>query len=155
MQIDVTFIVNSRDELIAPLTEIFNQILHLGHVPRAWKMSYLVPIPKKGDVKHIGNYRGIALQSVIPKIFDKLLTATLYGHMSDLIPPEQHGFMKGKSTITNLMEITHFIQLAIKERKQVDVIYLEHSTPSVTEFWHENWQNWRSRHSCTKPLCHL
>lgn len=41
------------------------------------------------------------------------------------MPPEQHGFLKHKSTISNLMEITEYLKGEIEEKKLVDVIYFD------------------------------
>lgn len=65
-------------QIISPvLTDIFNSILRTSVIPAEWKTSFIAPIPKKGAINNISNYRGIAMQFVIPKIFDKILTGML------------------------------------------------------------------------------
>lgn len=83
----------------------------LIYFDRSWTRSscFIVPIPKKGAKAEVSNYRGIALQSMLPKNFDKLLTFKLQTHMHKLIPATQHGFMRSKGTQTNLLEKTQFI----------------------------------------------
>lgn len=80
------------------------------------------PIPKKGDTNDIENYRGIAMQSVLPKIFDAALTKKIYDHLESIIPACQHGFMKKRSTATNLAEITN-----TSNKNRVDVLYFDFS----------------------------
>lgn len=101
MKICVTYIKYNAAILTPILANIFNTILHTGIVPADWKNPYITPIPKKGNVNNIENYRGIAMQSVIPKLLDMLLTKRLYQHLEFAIPEVQHGFVKGKSTISN------------------------------------------------------
>ena len=36
-----------------------------------WKDAEIVPIPKKGDLKHCDNWRGISLLDVVGKVFCK------------------------------------------------------------------------------------
>lgn len=48
------------------LCDIFNMCSKQHSFPNTWKTSYLIPIPKKGKKEIITNYRGIAIQSVIP-----------------------------------------------------------------------------------------
>lgn len=113
---------------IAPvLLNIFNVMLETGFVPEQWKNSYLLPIPKMGTLNDVTNYRGIAMQSTISKIFDKLITEKLYLHLSKIIPGCQHGFMPSRSTQSNLLEFMHFAQEAINRGSAVDALYFDFS----------------------------
>ena len=77
----------------------------------------------------VENYRGVAKQSSIPKFLDQIVNVQLKLHVKDVISPSQHGFMKGKSCTTNLVEYTSFLsnQLEQPDVKQVDVIYTDFS----------------------------
>lgn len=113
-------------DIAAPLLlNVMNSILQTGIIPSDWKTSYITPIPKKGVSSDISNYRGISMQSIIPKMFDKLLTKKLYEHIHHLIPATQHGFMKKKGTLTNLLEITQFLRDEMHKGNRVDVIYFD------------------------------
>lgn len=123
-----TKIIKDNSERLAPIIHsTLNVALSNGTIPSEWKTSYLTPIPKKGAQNNIENYRGIALQSVIPKILDKVLTRKMERHLAEIIPTSQHGFMRGKSTQTNLIEITSFINRMHREKTQVDVVYIDFS----------------------------
>ena len=50
------------------LLELIHQIWEEGAVPQAWRDAELVPIPKKGDLSHCNNWRGIALLDVVGKV---------------------------------------------------------------------------------------
>lgn len=45
--------------------------------------------------------------------------------IADRISDSQHGFMKGRSTVTNLMEFSNFVIGEIEEGRQVDVVYTD------------------------------
>lgn len=45
--------------------------------------------------------------------------------MEKILPPTQHGSRKGRSTVTNLLNITDFIHDALSTRDQVDCIYFD------------------------------
>lgn len=66
------------------------------------------------------------MQSCIPKILDKFITGLLYEYLGSIISKNQHGFMKNRSTVTNLLEITQFLHENIK-KDQIDVIYFDFS----------------------------
>lgn len=125
MGVSAQMIQNNIDVTAPLITKIFNSILKTGQVPTSWKTSFIVPIPKKGRHADIENYRGIALQSVIPKAFDKLLTDKLSLHTATLIPDEQHGFRQRRGTTTNLFEKTLFIHEHISAGTQVDIVYFD------------------------------
>lgn len=79
--------------------------MRTGIVPQYWKTAF-TPIPKKGSLSEVANYRGIAMQSTIIKLFDVLITEKIYNHVqSDC----QHGFVKSRSTASNLIESTQFL----------------------------------------------
>lgn len=125
MEIKAHLLRASIDKLAAPLTNIFNSLLKKGTFPEKWRESFLIPIPKPGKPQKVENYRGICIQSIIPKIFDDLLTQRIRLHMESLIPKSQHGFVRKKGTTTNLLETVHFIGSNITIRGQVDAVYID------------------------------
>lgn len=118
---------NNIEHLSPIITNTFKDVLLGGTVPDDWKSSLMYPIPKKGDQTEISNYRGLSIQFVIPKLIDKLLTKKLIHHIAHLIPKQQHGFMPNRGTLSNLMEMTHFLHCNMSTESRVDVIYLDFS----------------------------
>lgn len=125
MRITASFLQHNIDKIVPMLTDAINTVFQTGRIPTDWKTNFIIPIPKKGSTADIENYRGIAIQSCIPKIFDRILTRMLYDSIGPIIDSSQHGFMKGKSTTTNLLEITQFLHE--NSKNQVDVIYFDFS----------------------------
>jgi hypothetical protein len=72
--------------------------------PDSWKVSYVTPIFKKGRRNNVEDYRGVAILSAIPKRFELLVYRGMYNDMTTLMYINQYGFMKNRSTITNLLE---------------------------------------------------
>lgn len=118
-------LINDIETTSPIITNIFNLLFKLGHIPQSWKTSFITPIPKKGRLADVENYRGISLQSVIPKLLDKLIADKLTKHTDNLLPDEQHGFRKARGTTTNLFETVLFIHDHLDENIQVDAIYLD------------------------------
>lgn len=67
MGLTATFIKFNACKLIPIIHQYFSRILEHGIIPNQWETSYIVPIPKKGSKTEVSNYRGIALQSILPK----------------------------------------------------------------------------------------
>lgn len=111
--------------LLPHIQKIFNELLREGIIPYSWKTSYLQPVPKRGAVSDITNYRGIAISSCLPKMLDRLITDRLFRGLSAILPKTQHGFCNGRSTATNLMDVTQLIQEGFREGCQVEVVYFD------------------------------
>lgn len=120
-------LINCADALAEPLTLIFNTSIKNGEFPNFWKNSFIIPLYKSGAKFDIVNYRGIAKLSVIPKLFEKLVTEYISHHASSLLCPVQHGFRKGCSTTTNLLQLTTIVNQGFVLRKQTDIVYTDFS----------------------------
>jgi hypothetical protein len=95
--------------------------------PDRWKVSYFTPIIKKGRRSNVEDYRGVAILSTIPKLFELLVYRKMYKDLNNLMSINQHGFMKNRSTITNLLEYASFVLNSIEDGNQVDSIYTDFS----------------------------
>jgi len=89
----------------------------------------VTPIYKKGQKEDPGNYRPVSLTSVPVKITERFILSALTGHVKDNqgIRHSQHGFMKGRSCLTNLISFYDQVTHVVGEGKAVDVIYLDFS----------------------------
>ena len=59
--------------LIEQLTVILNLSVATGSFPNSWKDALVIPIPKKGDLSMVANYRPISLLPQPGKILEKLV----------------------------------------------------------------------------------
>ncbi|KAK4827442.1 hypothetical protein QYF61_017999 [Mycteria americana] len=89
----------------------------------------VIPIYKKGWKEHLGKYRPASLTSVPGKVMEQIILSTIIQHVQDnqAIRPSQHGFMKGKSCLTNLISFYDKVTCLVDEGKSVDVVYLDFS----------------------------
>lgn len=114
-------------ELTTPLFWLFNMSLESGIFPKSWKSSYLVPIFKNGKKSDIRNYRGIAIISCIPKLFEAIINEKLFNQIKSRITNAQHGFFKGRSTNTNLIEFVNYSLTAMDNGHHVEALYTDFS----------------------------
>jgi hypothetical protein len=126
-KIPPSFVKSCADGLKSPLYHIFNLSLTTGIFPSKWKNSFLVPIFKAGKRTDIGNYRGVAILSCFAKLFEVLVYSRLFFSVKSVITPSQHGFVSGRSTVTNLIEFTSFILNHLEDGIQIDAIYTDFS----------------------------
>ena len=62
------------DQLLSVYEKIFNSIFRKGIYPHNWKESFIVPLFKSGYRKDPYNYRGIAINSILGKVFSMIFT---------------------------------------------------------------------------------
>ena len=120
-------LMETVEQISIPLARVFNLSLKEGVVPFEWKEANIIPLFKKGSRNKSENYRPVSLTSVICKLLERLIK----DHMVDflvkhkLLNSSQHGFLKARSCLTNMLcfleEITKWIDVG----SQVDIIYLD------------------------------
>jgi Reverse transcriptase (RNA-dependent DNA polymerase)/Endonuclease-reverse transcriptase len=116
-----------QEELSPVLATIYRKSLNEGTVPREWKLANVVPIFKKGSKKMASNYRPISLTCIACKVMESILKEDITEHLrrNKIISNTQHGFRKGRSCTTNLLEFMEVVTRAADEGKSVDIIYLD------------------------------
>ena len=114
-------------EIAPSLTRLINLSLQTGEVPKDWKRANIVPVFKKGKKDEVTNYRPISLLSLVSKITERCVFDKLFDFIADRIHPLQHGFVKGRSTITQLLDTVHRLTKAIDQGYQTDVTFLDFS----------------------------
>ncbi|CAM5148805.1 unnamed protein product [Eretmochelys imbricata] len=117
------------DVIAEPLAIILENSWRSGEVPDNWKKANVVPIFKKGKEEDPGNYRPVSLTSVHGKIMKQVLKESILKHLEErkVIRNSQHGFIKGKSCLTNLIAFYDEITGSVDEGKAVDVAFLDFS----------------------------
>ena len=85
------------DEILCPLTTIFNISLQRGEFPDQLKIAKLVPIYKSDDKQLVNNYRPISILPFFPKILEKLMYNRLLNYINDnkVLVDNQYGFREG------------------------------------------------------------
>ena len=114
--------------IVAPsLCKLFNKSLQHGIVPRDWKLANVVPVYKKNNREHAENYRPISLLPIVSKVLERCIFINMKQFLSQLVNDCQHGFLQGKSCVTNLLEVLDYIGTCLDNGGQVDMLYLDMS----------------------------
>ena len=115
-------------ELAVPMTKLCRLSLEQGTCPKNWKRANVVPIFKKGDKSCAMNYRSVSLLPIFSKVLEKVVFCTLMTHVRPVLNCQQHGFMPGRSCITNLGTMLHAAWGNISAGSQTDVVYTDYSS---------------------------
>ncbi|PKU29396.1 rna-directed dna polymerase from mobile element jockey-like [Limosa lapponica baueri] len=115
-----------REVLTGPLSIIYQHSWQPGEVPVDWCLANVTAIHKKGWKEDPGNYRPVSLTLVPGKVMEQITPSAIMQHMKDtqVTRPRQHGFMKGRSCLTNLISFCDKVTRLVGEGKAVDVVYL-------------------------------
>ncbi|XP_063922065.1 uncharacterized protein LOC135136626 [Zophobas morio] len=120
-----SFMVRDCRFLLAkPLAIIINLALRSGSFPGRWKRNRIIPVLKKENPHLLSNYRPI---SILPNFAKIVLYRCIDGSVHSYISENQHGFMTGRSTVTNLAVLTQDLSESLDRRGQIDVIYTDFS----------------------------
>lgn len=109
------------DSLQPILCELFRASLAYGYIPRAWRLSRVVFIPKRGRSDHSSpkSYRPISLSSFLLKTLERLVERYVRRRVLSDTPlhRNQHAYQPGKSCETALHQLVGRIEdsLAGKE----------------------------------------
>ena len=121
-------LMETVEQICIPLARMFNLSLKEGVVPFEWKETNIIPLFKKGSRnKSETYYRPVSLTSVICKLLERLIK----DHMVDflvrhkILNSSQHGFLKARSCLTNMLCFLEEITKWIDEGSPVDIIRLD------------------------------
>ena len=115
------------EQISKPLANVFNMSLQEGIVPLEWKEENIIPLFKKGSRNKSVNYRPVSLTSVICKLLETMIRDDMRDFLvkHKLINTSQHGFLKARSCLTNLLCFFEEITKWVDDGSPVDVIYLD------------------------------
>ena len=112
-----------------PLALLFNRTLKTGVIPEDWKKGNISSIFKKGAKNCAENYRPISLTSIVCKLMEKFIKQAIQDYLleNNLLSTKQHGFLSGRSTVTQLLRYLDECIEQINDGSVVDAIYLDFS----------------------------
>ena len=106
---------------------LFRKSLSEARIPDDWREAHVTPIYKqKGRKSEPGNYRPVSLTSSVCKTLERLVKKGIeeFVKRSAKLSDSQHGFRRGRSPQTNLVEFLDTMTKWIDEGKPFDMIYL-------------------------------
>ena len=117
------------EEITTPLTILFQKSIDDGKIPDDWREANITAIHKKGSKADPGNYRGVSLTSVMGKLLERVVKNEMDAYIENngLMKDSQHGFRRGRSPQTNLIEFLNVTTGWHDSGKCFDVVFLDFS----------------------------
>ena len=88
---------------LEPIFHLFTQCLKSGFLPSQWKIDMITPIPKKGSLTEIKNYRPISLLCVLSKVLERIIYHKVIEFIRPKLSEFQFGFLKNRSALQQLL----------------------------------------------------
>ena len=97
----------------------------------------MCPVPKKGDISLVTNYRPIYLLNSESKLFERIVYKHLYKHLqrNNLLSSLQSGFIPGDSTVNQLTFLYNTFCQALDSGKGVRAVFCDISK-AFERVWH-------------------
>jgi hypothetical protein len=104
---------------------MFNHSLRIGRFPAEWKNADVTPVHKKDNEEPAENYRPISLLPIVSKVMERCVCNRFYAPVSHLTTSLQHGFMRNRSCLTQLLSVLHSTGKSLDQNTQTDILYLD------------------------------
>jgi hypothetical protein len=103
--------------------------MSVGKLPDEWRRAVVTPLAKGGSPNDVTNYRPISLTSAVCKLMERVIVNEMldFLRLHGAISKDQHGFLAGKSTTSNLLEALNDWTLAIDNRCGVNIAYIDYA----------------------------
>ena len=125
-----------REDIAPSLVNLFRASIEAGVVAQDFSDATVVPIHKKGGRDKAENYRPISLTSIVGKILESIIKDNIVKFLDEncLIRDSQHGFISGRSCLTNLLELMEEVTRELDNGNSVDVVYLDFTKKLLTRY---------------------
>ena len=109
------------------LVRFFNEIFDRGIYPENWTEAIILPLYKKGNANHPGNYRGISLSDVSSKIYGTIINRRLQKWVKEhnITNEYQAGFKAGYSTIDHVFTLLACVTKQFSNNRKLYVAFID------------------------------
>lgn len=122
-------LIEAAEELAEPYADLYRKSLSSGEQPHIWKRANVTAIHKKCSKRVAAHYRPISVTCVPCKCLEFFVRTDLIEHCmrNDLLCDEQHGFVPGRSCLTQLIATLEHWTENIESGIPFDVVYTDFS----------------------------
>jgi len=112
--------------LTVPLATLFTRCIEETAVPDSLADSCVSLLFKKGSPLDIGNYRPIALLSLIYKLLTSVIYQRIERSLSDNQPDEQAGFRRNFSTLDHIHTLSELIHRSVEYDFPLYLVFIDY-----------------------------
>ena len=126
--------ITRHPEIRSSLLQIMDKIHQTGESPECWKLVIQVPIPKKGDLSQISNWRPICLVNSVVKLMNCMILRRIRPSIEGLLRDSQFGFRPDRSTAGAQLLLNDLTTRATRDKRGILVAFIDFAKafPSVS-----------------------
>ena len=110
-------------------TDVFNLSLSQAVVPRIFKSSIIIPVPKRPDTPTLNDFRPVALTSVAMKCLEKLVLKHINHAVPDTVDPLQFAYRPNRSVDDAVaIALHHTLQHLEGRSTYARILFLDYSS---------------------------
>ena len=98
--------------IIDQLYKICQIVFENCQAPPLWVTSLIIPLPNKGNLELMTNWRGISLISIAAKLYNRILLNRIQKPIDNLLRKNQAGFRRGRSCSQQIHILRRIIEAA-------------------------------------------
>lgn len=119
----------AKTEISNILSHMINASFDSGIFPDALKCAKVTPLYKGGKEEDPGCHRPVSQLSPFSKIIERCMKGRLvhFLHVSSILSPSQHGFVKGLSTATAVLHFTNDLYKFMDSKQEIIGLFLDQS----------------------------
>ena len=116
------------NEIYLPLSIIFEASMKSINIPKQWKIARVSAIHKKGNRKLASNYRPVNITSIVCRVLETIIRNFMVEFLvsNNLLSDFQFGFIKGRSTTLQLLNVLNDWTNSLENKFTTDCIYLDY-----------------------------
>lgn len=104
---------------------ILNRVWEQEKAPQSWRRGLIVKLPKKGNLKHCKNWRGITLLPIISKILGRIVIDKIRRGLDHKLRKEQAGYRSNRSTIDQIFVLRNIIEQSIEWQASLYINFID------------------------------
>ena len=102
-----------------------NRIGNEEKVPEEYKKGLLIKLPKKGDLNHCRNWRGIMLLNMASKVFCRVILERVKTALDKKLRDEQAGFRAGRSCTDQITTLRIIVEQSIAWQSSLYINFID------------------------------
>ena len=116
---------NGGDFIRTIIHQVCLNVFNKHEPPRQWTNNMIVPIPKKGNLQLMTNYRGITLMSIAAKVYNKVLFNRIMPIVDQVLRRNQAGFRKERSCIQQIHILRRLMEGATSKQLPLFITFID------------------------------
>ena len=111
--------------LVDQLTIICQLVYRNKKAPSQWTSSLIIPLPKKGNLELMTNFRGIILMLIAAKVFNRVLLNRIRKPIDVKLRKNQAGFRTGRSCVQQIHILRRIMEGACYQKIPLYITFVD------------------------------